>query len=268
MAVELTNINEKAEFQESLRKKSMSGEDPIVLLARSGLSMPSHVAIIPDGNGRWAKKNGLPILEGHNKGAKVLENLLDDLENIPDIKLITLWALSVDNLVKRSEIEVSNIMSLAESMIDRLLPSIKARGNKFLHIGDVTKLPKSLQEKLINAQDETSQNKGKTIRIGINYQGFQEDVALVNAAIEQFSTFGRRPSSRADIEDLKRISQTPHADFVIRTSGEQRFSGFGAIAEQAEFYAPSTLLPDMTSLDWALALSEYGFRDMRFGGRK
>lgn len=258
----------KDRFQQSLIDKANKGEDPVKFLAVSGLSMPSHLAVIPDGNGRWAKRHGLPVLEGHRKGAKVMENLLSDLEKIPDIKEVTFWVLSVDNLEKRTHEETGNIMALTEYMIDALLPTIHARGNRLIHLGNPDRFPKSLQNKIIHAQEITKNNTGKIVRIGINYQGFQEELALVNAAIDYYSKNGRRPLSRKEIENLKTSSQTPHADFVVRTSGENRFSGLGPIAEQAEFYAPNTLLPDMTPLDWALALSEYAFRDRRFGGRK
>lgn len=257
----------KTEFQNLLVGRAIKGEDPMSILALSGLALPLRLVIIPDGNGRWAQNHGLAIAEGHRKGAQVMENLLNDLEKLPGIREVTFWALSVDNLAKRPPGEVANIMQLTEAMIDSLLPTIKARGNRFTHLGELQSLPQSLQDKLLHAQKETKHNSGKIVRVAINYQGFQEDMALANAAIEAFVAQGRRPVSRKDIEALKYTSQTPPADFVIRTSGEQRFSGLGSIAEQAEFYAPSTLLPDMTSLSWALALSEYAFRQRRFGAR-
>lgn len=229
-------------------------------------NLPRHIAIIMDGNGRWAKKRGLPRKLGHAQGAKTFLRCVDDCRDI-GIEYLTVYAFSTENW-KRPKDEVDALMKLFEKHLDDLKTTAQ-KNTRLLFIGDISALNESLKSKIAQVTETTKNNTGLTVTIAINYGGRDE---ILNAA----KSFAQRcKDGAADIYELDENSfgkymyagDMPPVDLMIRPSGEQRISNFLLWqSAYAELVFMDVLWPDFTKKDLEKAIDEYSQRNRRFGG--
>ncbi len=220
-----------------------------------------HLAIIMDGNGRWAKQQGLGRTKGHEKGAEVIRQITTHCANHCDIQSITFYAFSTENW-KRPKAEVAFLMKLLERYLRSELPRYQEHGIRFQAIGDLSSFSTALQEQIAKTQEATQHNTALTQVIALNYGGRQEITSAVNQLIAQ----GR---STLTPEDISHALQTPYSDIdlLIRTSGEERISNFLLWQlSYAEFYFSPTLWPDFTPKELEEIINNFKQRNRRFGG--
>ncbi len=224
--------------------------------------VPRHVAMIMDGNGRWALARGLPRLAGHRAGTDNLRQLIEACGEF-GIQYLTIYAFSTENWGRPVE-EVRGLMRILEDVIDRELPELHEQGVQLRHIGDLDRLKPELREKVLGAIDLTKDNDRLVLNVAFNYGGRDEIIFAIQNMIKN----GVRPEDVT--EDL--ISQylftvgVPDPDLIIRTSGELRGSNFliwqGAYAE---WYFTPTFWPNFDREELRKALEEFGSRERRFG---
>ena len=227
---------------------------------------PAHVAIIMDGNGRWAQKRGRPRLFGHHAGARRVREIV---EACPDlgVKYLTIFAFSTENW-KRTQTEVAGLMSLFRKYIEREAKSLIKNGVRVRFIGDRIKL----DEKLVALMDElellTAHNELIHLTIALNYGG-RDEVTRAAKRLAYEVEQGRLTYDQVDAETLSRFLDThvlPDPALVIRTSGEARISNFLLWqSAYSEYEFVETLWPDFTRAEFARVLSGYGSRERRFG---
>jgi undecaprenyl diphosphate synthase len=223
-----------------------------------GADGPRYVAIITDGNGRWAKQRGLPAIKGHEAGADVVKARLRDAANF-GIKELTVYSFSTENW-SRSKAEVAGLMRMFARRIDAETPELKAEGVRMRFIGRrAAPVPPRLIEKMEWAESETAANDRITLFVAFNYGGRAE---ILDAA---------RAFTDGDEDDFRRLLYAPEMhdpDLIIRTSGEQRVSNFLTWqSAYSEFVFREELWPDFTREAFAASLSEFTSRQRRFGGR-
>jgi len=229
------------------------------------VQVPRHVAIIMDGNGRWAKARGLPRLAGHRAGT---ENLRPILEASADfgIEVLTVWAFSTENW-KRPEAEVKGLLRILGQMIQRELQELHKQGVQIRHTGRLERLPGRLQKRIRDAIELTKDNRRIVLNVAFDYGGREEIVHAVQQIIRDGI-----PAEAVDEAVVSRYLYTaglPDPDLIIRTSGELRTSGFMMWqAAYAEYYITPTLWPDFGKQELHQALLAYCQRDRRFGGIK
>lgn len=224
---------------------------------------PVHVAIIPDGNRRWAKEKGLSASTGHIKagGYENIRALIKEAERLK-IKYITVWGFSTENW-KRDKKEVETIFSLIEDDIRQFISDSEKDKIKFRHIGRKDRLPMKLRRMLEELEDKTRNNSGITAVLCLDYGGRDELVRAVNRMLKQ----GVKNVDEGGFENYLDSSGIPDPDLIIRTSGEQRTSGFMPYqGVYAELYFSSKYFPDFTAEDLDDAVKWYANRDRRFGG--
>ncbi|XP_028751956.1 dehydrodolichyl diphosphate synthase 2-like [Neltuma alba] len=233
--------------------------------------MPKHVAVIMDGNGRWAKMRGLPPSAGHEAGVESLKRVID-LCGRWGIKVLTVFAFSVDNW-KRPKVEVDFLLRLFERIINTEIEAFAREGIKISVIGDQSKLPTSLQRIISNAEERTKQNSRLQLIIAINYSG-KYDVVQACKAIA-----GKMKDGVVKVEDINEslieqeletnCTQFPNPDLMIRTSGELRVSNFllWQLAYTELVFDPQ-LWPDFGKEQFVQALASFQQRHRRFGARK
>jgi undecaprenyl diphosphate synthase len=235
---------------------------PTKARARSVVT-PSHVAIIMDGNGRWAAQRGLPRLAGHERGTDNIRRITTAAAEL-GIDYLTLWAFSTDNW-RRPREEIDGILRILAEVIERELEELHRQGAQLRHIGSLHGLDPDLQEAVRSAIERTKNNDRLVLTLAFNYSGRQELIAAVKSLIESGtpvdeideSTFAEHLFTR----DL------PDPDLIIRTSGEHRLSNFLLWqSAYSEFVFTPTLWPDFGPEDLREAVSEFGRRDRRFGG--
>ena len=225
-------------------------------------TVPTHVAIIMDGNGRWARERHLPRLAGHRAGVENLRRVLRASVDF-GIDYLTIYAFSTENW-ERPSLEVRGLMNILDDVIDRELVEMHENGVQLRHIGRLEGLRPELQEKVLHAVELTKDNNNLVLNVAWNYGGRDEIIHAVQGMIED----GVDP---ADIdEDLIHqylfTSDSPDPDLVIRTSGELRVSNF-LIWQSAysEWVFPDTLWPDFGPEELRAALWDYARRERRFG---
>ncbi len=225
--------------------------------------MIEHIAIIPDGNRRWAKQHGVPALEGHRRGAEAMHTVVEHLID-RQIKYLTVWGFSADNW-KRSENEVQNIFNLLGLWVEKDTPWLNERGVKLCHIGHLHELSPELQNVIIMAEDLTKQNLGLTLNLAFNYTG---RVEIVDAIHNWLADKDAAPC--LDEKVFSRYLDTdgmPDVNLVIRTAGEFRLSNFMLWqTAYSEFYFTKVLWPDFDTKELEKALQVYSQRQRRFGG--
>ena len=224
--------------------------------------LPNHLGIIMDGNGRWAKKRGLPRTAGHKAGAEVFRSISKLCGKI-GIRYVTFYAFSTENW-KRPKEEVDALMLLFKNYLLEAKADVTQAGNISLKfIGEREGLSKDLLEFMDQAEIETAGNSGTTgttVYLAVNYGGRQEIVSAVNKLISQ----GKSEITEDDISN--NIYTVPDCDLIIRPSGEQRLSNFLLWqAAYSEFWYSDVLWPDFTSDDLIAALREFEKRNRRFG---
>ena len=225
-----------------------------------------HVAIIMDGNGRWAERRGLPKVEGHRQGARQVTEVLKAAQEY-GVEFLTLYAFSTENW-KRPVAEVTALMGLLEEFIDDKLPELMKNGIRLRTIGRTEDLFPGARKKLLYAIEMTEKNDGGTLNLALNYGGRAEIVDAVNKmAAEMTEKSGRFPKvTEESFRNYLYAPDIPDPDLLIRTSGEQRLSNFLLWqASYAEFWFPEVLWPDFTERDFDAAVEEYARRDRRFG---
>lgn len=238
------------------------------LLAAIDLArVPRHVAVIMDGNGRWAKKQGRPRIFGHREGAASVRAVIDTCARL-GVEAVTLYAFSTENW-KRPRTEIKALMQMLKRYIRSDLKEVYESNIKFRTIGDVTALPKDVQKEIDTAQQKTAGNTGMTMNVALNYGARAE---IVRAARLAFADLESRNDdidrlTEADIERNLYTAELPEVDLLIRTSGEFRISNFllWQIA-YSEIYVTPTLFPDFRRPGIFEAVIEYQRRDRRFGG--
>ncbi len=236
---------------------------------KSSGKIPLHVAIILDGNGRWAKKRLLPRNAGHSAGAKTVEKCCEWAWDL-GVKYLTVYAFSTENW-SRSEEEVSALMGLLRNYLKDCLERSRKNNMRVRVIGDRTGLDPDLQESIRVLEEESASCDGLNFQVAINYGGrdelvrtFKSLAADVKAGIINPEDIDQELlTSRLDTSDI------PDPDLLIRTSGEQRISNF-LLWQLAytEFYFTDVLWPDFSKNDLAKAIEYYGTRERRFGARK
>jgi undecaprenyl diphosphate synthase len=231
--------------------------------------LPEHVAIIMDGNGRWARKHKLSVSKGHRQGTETLREIIRHTDDL-GIKALSLYAFSTENW-KRSEEEVAALMQLILDFFASEIDELDAKNVRILILGDKSGLPEKQRETLKEAERRTEKNTGLRLNISVNYGGRAE---LVEAAreIAMLAVNGSLPVDAITEETISDHLYTrgqPDVDLLIRTSGEQRLSNFLLYQNAyAEFVFPEILWPDFSVHDYDLALDAYGHRDRRYGGRR
>ncbi|MBP5154214.1 MAG: isoprenyl transferase [Lachnospiraceae bacterium] len=237
--------------------------------AAAGRKIPRHIAIILDGNGRWAKKRGLPRALGHKAGCEALERTVEDCARL-GVEFLTVYAFSTENW-KRSQEEVSALMQLFAFYIPRLRKRAMANDIRVTAIGDESRFAPELARMLDELVRDTAENKGMTLVMALNYGARDE---LRRAAVRLAAQVQRGELLPEEIteETIAQALDTagiPDPDLLIRTSGEQRLSNF-LLWQSAytEFLFPEVLWPDFTAETLTACIEAYQKRDRRFGGRK
>lgn len=224
--------------------------------------IPVHVAIIMDGNGRWAAARGLPRLAGHRAGTENLRTIIRACVEF-NVKVLTIYAFSTENWGRPSE-EVEGLMMILEDVIDRELDELHQEGVQLHHIGHLDRLPERLQEKVKRAVELTQNNERLILNVAWNYGGRDEIVCAIRSIVKD----GIPPEEIND-ELVSRYLFTagiPDPDLIIRTSGEMRISNFLIWqSAYAEWYITQTLWPDFNREEFFKALQEYSQRERRFG---
>jgi undecaprenyl diphosphate synthase len=226
------------------------------------LNPPTHVAIIMDGNGRWAKKRGLPRIAGHRAGTENLRQIIRSTVEF-GVKYLTIYAFSTENWGRPQE-EVEGLFSILADVIDREFEELNKEGVRLLHIGRLDRLPQELQKKVNHAMELTHANERLSLQLAWNYGGRDELVCAISRMIEE----GVKPDQVTPelVGQYLFTAGIPDPDLVIRTSGEMRTSNF-LIWQTAysEWYTTPTLWPDFNREEYWKALSEYSQRERRFG---
>ena len=240
------------------------------------LNIPNHIAIIPDGNRRWAKERGLPEMEGHRKGAEITDKLLEKARDL-GVHTMTLWGFSTENW-KRPKNETDNLMKIFEDLFNKQLKKAKENMVRVIHIGRKDRISESLRKAIEKVEEETKDFTKHVLNIAIDYGGQDEILRAIEKIIEDGidpkdlwkevgKMYGKYPyfafKNYLDTKD----QPYPYPDLVIRTSGEQRTSGLmpWQIA-YSEFYFADVHFPDFTPNELQKAVEDYSKRNRRFGG--
>ncbi len=230
--------------------------------------LPAHIAIIMDGNGRWARKRGLPRVAGHKAGSDAVRTVVETAARM-GIRVLTLYAFSAENW-KRPREEVNTLWRLLHIYIRKELPTLHENDIRLSAIGRLDALPAAAREELESAIRETASNRGLLLNLALNYGGRNELVDAVNAVIEEARAQNALDRLRVDEAAISRrlyTGQLPDPDLLIRTSGEMRVSNFllWQIA-YAELHVTEVLWPDFKRADLLKAILDFQQRDRRFGG--
>ncbi|HOV90307.1 MAG TPA: isoprenyl transferase [Syntrophorhabdaceae bacterium] len=228
------------------------------------IKLPSHVAIIMDGNGRWAKQRNLPRVEGHLVGMESVRDIVTTTRNL-NIPYLTLYAFSKENWTRPKE-EIKRLLEILSIYLEQELPLMMEKGIRFNIIGDLSDFPEKIQKKVRDVMKKTLKNKGLCLNVALSYSGRKE---ILHAA--KMIAQGYRDGSIKKIDErvFSRFLWTkgiPDPDLLIRTSGELRISNFllWQIA-YTELYVTDILWPDFRKDAYYDALREYSRRDRRFG---
>lgn len=225
--------------------------------------LPNHIAIVPDGNGRWAERRGLPRLSGHQVGAENMHRLVDYLNEYP-IKYVTLYGFSTENWSRPKE-EVDGLFQILADFIINTTSDIHSKGVRLRHIGRISELPEDLQKAITGAVELTKNNTGMTLNVAFNYGARAEILDAVRGIIAN----GTRPE---DINEELFNSHlytagVPDVDLLIRTGDELRLSNFLIWqTTYSEYHFTKVLWPDFGKKDIDKALLSYSRRKRRFGG--
>ena len=230
--------------------------------------LPRHVAIIMDGNGRWAKKHKLAVAMGHRQGVEALREIIRHTDDL-GIEALSLYAFSTENWNRSAE-EVSALMALILEFFASEIDELDAKNVRILILGDKGRLPPKQRDVLIQAEERTGKNTGLHLNIAINYGGRAElaRAARELALLAQSGALDPERITERTLADHLYTRGQPDVDLLIRTSGEMRLSNFLLYqCAYAEFVFPTVLWPDFTVRDYDQALQTFGGRQRRFGGR-
>ena len=227
-------------------------------------SIPHHIAIIMDGNGRWAQKRHMPRTVGHAKGAAGVRELVEFCAR-KGVKYLTLFAFSTENW-SRPEEEVSTLMGLFLQYLEKELKNLSQAGVRLQVIGDVTGFAQELQDRIAEAVKATAGNDGIVLTVAANYGGQWDIVQAVQRWQAEHLLADARDITQEQLEKYLSTAHMPDPDLLIRTGGEQRISNFllWQLA-YAELYFTEVLWPEFDTTQLGLALEWYGTRQRRFG---
>ena len=227
--------------------------------------LPDHIAIIMDGNGRWAKKTGQPRLFGHKNGVKAVHRVTEACAEM-GIKYLSLYAFSTENW-NRPIAEVTGLMSLLVETLKVELKTLTKNNIKLSTIGDLSKLPAKTQEVLKQAILDTKMNNGLHLILALNYSSRWEIISAINAMLTDFDTQHKKgPIDEMQFVQYLNTANIPDPELLIRTSGEHRISNF-LLWQLAycELYFTETLWPDFSKENLYEAIIDYQSRERRFG---
>ncbi len=228
----------------------------------NGPRIPQHVAIIMDGNGRWAKQRGLPRLAGHRAGTENIRSIVKACSS-SGVRYLTLYAFSTENW-HRPSAEVEGLMRILSEFVDRETTALHEEGVKIRHLGSLVGVSEALGRKITAALELTRNNKGLTLAIAFNYGGRSDLVDAVRALLVE----GIKPDALTEqlLADHLSTRGIPDPDLVVRTSGESRLSNF-LIWETAysEYWTTALFWPDFGPDQLLQAIKDYGRRERRFG---
>jgi len=229
--------------------------------------LPEHIAVIMDGNGRWAKQRGKPRIFGHREGAESVRSILDTCARL-GIKAVTLYAFSTENW-KRPEDEVSGLMQMLKLYLKKELSTVHKNNIRFQAIGKIDGLAEDIQKQIAFATEKTAANTGTILSVALNYGGRAEITQAARRAAKTLLEQGRPLDelSERDIEANLYTRGLPEVDLLIRTSGEFRISNFllWQLA-YSEIYVTPTLFPDFRRAEIFRAIIDFQKRERRFGG--
>jgi undecaprenyl diphosphate synthase len=224
--------------------------------------IPVHIAIIMDGNGRWAEAHGLPRLEGHRAGTENLRQIIKGCAEI-GVQHLTLYAFSTENW-RRPKAEVDGLLTILETYLDKEVDELCAEGVRLHHIGRLEAMPESVRKKVQHSMEVTCGNTRLALHLAWNYGGRDEIVHAIQRIIEDEVT--PEQVSEELVDKYLFTYGTPDPDLIIRTSGEMRVSNFliwqGAYSE---WYVTPTLWPDFNKEELFKAIEIFGQRERRFG---
>ncbi|MFH1714617.1 MAG: isoprenyl transferase [Elusimicrobiota bacterium] len=227
------------------------------------MSVPAHVAIIMDGNGRWAKSKGFPRIIGHRYGMKRIKDVVKSADEA-GVKILTLYAFSTENW-KRPKNEVHGLMNLLEIYLKKEINELDKKNVRFRTIGDITALPNDIQQLINNSVKKTEKNTGLILNIALNYGGRSEIVSAVNKICKD----RKKAVTEDEFADYLDTKGQADPDLLIRTGGDMRVSNFllWQIA-YSEIVFINKFWPDFKKQDFNSALKEYSSRERRFGSAK
>ncbi|HEX6879363.1 MAG TPA: isoprenyl transferase [Terriglobales bacterium] len=231
--------------------------------------LPKHIAIIMDGNGRWAHRRHLPRVAGHRAGAESVRSTIETAARCK-VPWVTLYAFSVENWKRRPKTETGFLMSLLRSYLKHEVPTLNKNNVRLQYIGRKHELPSEVQERMDWAQDATAKNTGTTLTLALNYGGRTELADAFASIVKQAQSNGGLDHLTIDEDMIAQHLYTanlPDPDLVIRTSGEMRLSNFllWQLA-YAEIYVTPTLWPDFRGTNLLEAIAEFQKRERRYGG--
>jgi undecaprenyl diphosphate synthase len=231
--------------------------------------LPRHIAIIMDGNGRWARRRHLPRVAGHRAGVAAVRSTVETAARI-GIPALTLYAFSEENWKKRPKSEVDFLMALLSRYLKQEVPTLNKNKIRLEYIGRQHELPPAVQEKMKWARDATAHNPGMVLTLALNYSARTELVDAFRSIVNAAASNGGLEHLRIDEESVSRHLYTcglPDPDLVIRTSGEMRLSNFllWQLA-YAEIYVTPTLWPEFRGVHLLEGIAEYQTRERRYGG--
>ena len=226
------------------------------------IKIPQHIAIIMDGNGRWATARGLSRIEGHRAGTENLRSMIRACVDL-GVRYLTLYAFSTENWGRPKE-EVNGLLTILESVIDRELKELHAEGVRIVHVGRLEAMPRKVREKVRHSMLITQGNDRLTLNIAWNYGGRDEIVCAIKQIVEE--NIPQKDISEDVVTQHLFTHGSPDPDLIIRTSGEMRISNFliwqGAYSE---WYFTPTLWPDFNKDELIKAIEDYSHRNRRFG---
>lgn len=231
------------------------------------LKIPRHVAIIMDGNGRWAKKRFLPRTYGHMQGSKIVEKIIRDAGDL-GIEYLTVYAFSTENW-KRSEEEVGTLMKLLSKYLTDCIQKCNKDNMKVKVIGDISRLSDELKEKILHIEEISKNNTGLQFTMALNYGSRDEIIRSMKRMIEDMVEKNKNVDdiNESLFEQYLDTKDMPDPDLMIRTSGEERLSNFMLWQlAYTEFYFTDVLWPDFSREELIKAIEYYNGRNRRFGG--
>ena len=231
--------------------------------------LPKHIAIIMDGNGRWAHRRHLPRIAGHKAGAESVRSTVETASRC-GVPWLTLYAFSVENWKRRPKTETSFLMALLRSYLKNEVPTLNKNNIRLQYIGRKHELPEEVQERMEWAQEATSKNTGTVLTLALNYGARTELADAFESIVRQAMTNGGVEHLQIDEEMIAKHLYTanlPDPDLVIRTSGEMRLSNFLLWqSAYAEIYVTQTLWPDFRGTHLLESMVEFQKRERRYGG--
>lgn len=221
---------------------------------------PKSIGFILDGNRRWARKNKLPIIEGHRKGIETLKNTALAAKE-EGIKSMVVYAFSTENW-KRGKTEVKNLMNVFREFLDTKVQDLEKEGVRIKCIGQVEKFPKDIQKRIKDVETRTKKHKAFTLIVALSYGGRAEIIS----AIKKLSISELKRLTESKLEQYLWTKDIPDPDLIIRTGGERRLSNFLTWQSvYSEFFFPKVYAPEFTKKDFRDILDEYYERERRYG---